>query len=290
MINEQIVYTGQNRTLFYHHRIFDSIQISTTHFHNEIELTYYVKGNMDYVIDNVSVKISDGDILFINKNIPHSCFSSNEFNSYHILQFKKPHTIDTNIPYFATFFDDSYLVPYHLFSRDDPAYNEILNIFLSIYKIHQQTDIATDYAMASYQFRIISLLYQSNIFHEPTFATNTANLQRLMPIFKYIEEHFSEHISLRKLADLVNIEKTYFCRLFKSSTGKNVTDYINYVRIRKAQEYLKQGRSVTEVAFSVGFSSVSRFGQVFKAFSFCSPSSYIKILKRPASTQNNNLY
>lgn len=59
-------------------------------------------------------------------------------------------------------------------------------------------------------------------------------LHVLKQVVTYIQEHYSEKIYIQELADEVNMNPQYFCRFFKSMTGKKPTDYINHHRIEKA--------------------------------------------------------
>lgn len=289
MQHELIKYSSPRRNIYYHYRIFDGPQGSDMHFHNEIELIYYQTGSMKYIIDNIPIDLKEGELLFINSSVPHNSASCLGLNVYYILQFKNPLPVTSNLPYLASFLNDNNL-PFYIFSKGDPVYEEIKDIIVSMREIYDRSDIASDFTIKSMQYRIVSLLYEKNIFREPTVANHSTTIQRLLPVFEYIEKNYEKTISLTTLANLINIERTYFCRLFKQTTGKNVSEYINYVRVIKAQELLKQGKCVTEVALDVGFSSVSHFGQVFKKVAFCSPSGFLKIIRSSANTPENERY
>lgn len=69
----------------------------------------------------------------------------------------------------------------------------------------------------------------------------------------------------------------YFCRMFKKSTGRTPTDYINRIRIEKSVILLNQGIcNVTEAATSVGFDDINYFCRVFKKYMKQSPTDYPK--------------
>lgn len=62
--------------------------------------------------------------------------------------------------------------------------------------------------------------------------------------------------------------------------GNTFTEYLNFVRICKAEHMLRSGSSISDAAYVVGFSSLSYFNRVFKKYKFCSPSDYKKISKQ----------
>ena len=94
----------------------------------------------------------------------------------------------------------------------------------------------------------------------------------------YIDSNFKEHLTLEKLAKIIHLNPEYFSRLFKSITGKNIFEYINYVRINNAGQLLiNSDLSILETAYESGFSSISYFNRSFYKIYGCTPSRYRKI-------------
>jgi AraC-like DNA-binding protein/ligand-binding sensor protein len=81
----------------------------------------------------------------------------------------------------------------------------------------------------------------------------------------YIIEHQNEEISLRQVAASVNTSAFYFCKMFKQATGLTFTDYLARVRIEKVKNLLlNPHKRISEVAYEVGFQSLSQFNRVFR--------------------------
>jgi AraC-like DNA-binding protein len=92
---------------------------------------------------------------------------------------------------------------------------------------------------------------------------------------RFIEEHAAEHISLTKVAQTVGINATHLSEKFKNVTGVKFVDYISRIRFEKARELLDDvDLRISEIAFTVGFQSLSQFNRVFKKLSGKSPSQY----------------
>jgi AraC-like DNA-binding protein len=92
---------------------------------------------------------------------------------------------------------------------------------------------------------------------------------------KFIEEHSSEELSLSKVAKAVNISPNYLSEKFKQVTGINFVDYIARTRFLKAREMLQNcDRRISEIAFAVGFQSLSQFNRVFKKWTRQSPTEF----------------
>jgi AraC-like DNA-binding protein/ligand-binding sensor protein len=91
----------------------------------------------------------------------------------------------------------------------------------------------------------------------------------------YIQEHQAEELSLGQVAKAVNTSTFYFCKMFKKITGINFTDYLSRIRIEKSKNLLlNPNLRVSEIAFEVGFQSLTHFNRVFKKILGQSPTSY----------------
>ncbi|MDV3426966.1 MAG: response regulator [Bacillota bacterium] len=81
---------------------------------------------------------------------------------------------------------------------------------------------------------------------------------------RFIENNFDQDINLDAAAAFVHLNPQYFCRYFKSQTGKNFIDYLSSLRIKKAKEMLiDTDENITEISLSVGYTDSSYFGKVF---------------------------
>jgi YesN/AraC family two-component response regulator len=91
----------------------------------------------------------------------------------------------------------------------------------------------------------------------------------------YIHEHQTENLRLGHVAKAVNTSTFYFCKMFKKATGINFTDYLSRVRIEKSKNLLlNPNLRVSEIAFEVGFQSLTHFNRVFKKILGQSPTEY----------------
>ena len=92
---------------------------------------------------------------------------------------------------------------------------------------------------------------------------------------EFINEHQTEDLTLGQVAKAVNTSTFYFCKMFKKATGINFTDYLSRVRIEKSKNLLlNPNLRVSEIAFEVGFQSLTHFNRVFKRILGQSPTDY----------------
>jgi AraC-like DNA-binding protein/ligand-binding sensor protein len=99
---------------------------------------------------------------------------------------------------------------------------------------------------------------------------------------EYILAHQADDISLTDVSRAVNTSSFYFCKMFKKATGLNFTDYLSRVRIEKAKNLLlNPNLRVSEVAYEVGFQSLTHFNRVFRKLAGVSPTNYRLKLPKP---------
>jgi AraC-like DNA-binding protein len=92
---------------------------------------------------------------------------------------------------------------------------------------------------------------------------------------QFIEEHHAEDLDLGQVARAVHTSLFYFCKLFKKVTGINFTEYVARLRTEKAKSLLlNPNLRVSEIAYEVGFQSLTHFNRVFKNFIGESPTEY----------------
>jgi AraC-like DNA-binding protein len=92
---------------------------------------------------------------------------------------------------------------------------------------------------------------------------------------EYIYEHQTDNLRLTHVAKACNTSTFYFCKMFKKVTGINFTDYLSRVRIEKSKNLLlNPNLRVSEIAFEVGFQSLTHFNRVFKKILGQSPTEY----------------
>ena len=105
--------------------------------------------------------------------------------------------------------------------------------------------------------------------HKPTEPLSVARART------YIEEHVGGDLSLARISKAVNVSASYFSTLFKQATGLNFSDYLARGRVEKAKNLLlNPNLRISEVAFEVGFQSLSQFNRSFRRIAGVSPKEY----------------
>lgn len=94
-------------------------------------------------------------------------------------------------------------------------------------------------------------------------------------IDEYILRHYTEAISLPRIAETFHLSPAYFCQYFKKKKGSSLITYVNLLRVERAKELLSRGElSLEEVAERVGLGNANYFSRLFKKVSGQSVADY----------------
>ena len=94
---------------------------------------------------------------------------------------------------------------------------------------------------------------------------NNADTERLNQVMNYCSENYYREIKLDEVSALVNLNKSSFCRYFKSRTFKTFSQFLNEIRIAKACKLLTDSdMTVSEICYECGYNNISHFNRQFK--------------------------
>lgn len=114
---------------------------------------------------------------------------------------------------------------------------------------------------------------------EPTYIRSSQK-QKILPAIEYIAENYNKHIKNDELSSVANLSTVYFRKLFKEVMGVSPINYIQSVKMNKAQKILQSDySSITDIAYSLGYNNVYEFSRDFKKYIGISPLKYSKQYK-----------
>ncbi len=124
---------------------------------------------------------------------------------------------------------------------------------------------------------------EHHLYEENTYKNVSANrLASIKKALACISENYAEPINLDTLSQAAGMNPKYFCRHFKSVTGRTPIDYLNFYRIECACELLAtKDISISEAAFSCGFNDESYFIKTFHKYKGTTPKQFIKAALHP---------
>ena len=103
-------------------------------------------------------------------------------------------------------------------------------------------------------------------------------LNKLDFVLEYIEENYNTKLEIEKLAYSVGFSYSYFTKIFKAGTGFKFTEYVNNLRLKRAEQMMieKPDAPITYIAMECGFNSTSYFIQLFRKTKGITPNEFQK--------------
>jgi len=227
------------------------------HWHEEYELIYCFKNCASLRIESQSYKMYEGDSFIINPGELHSVSSTKgaECGVYAMVIRLNDVLVD-----FQNKLDEKGLAAkiFETYLNDS---NALLLIKSQIYQL------------------LYVLQTQDKSTSRENYLLQNVNMKSVLT---YLDDYYSEKVTLESLAKQAKLSKYHFIRSFKAYTGVTPIKYLNQIRITKAIEILKSGNTdMTHTAMQVGFDSISYFIKVFKETCGTTPLKYQKKSRTP---------
>lgn len=252
------------------------------HQHEEIQISFVVKGEGTLIVGDSVNYYSQGDILVLGSNIPHVFKSDTQASKVsHMLTL-----FFTETSFGSQFFNLEEL------KELQPFFERAKHGFKLTSKTENLKDLFLKLERSSKLNRFITLIqvlkiaskadYKSlsSFIYDKKYSINEGH--RLRNVFEYTMNHYHRDISLDTIANVANMTKNAFCKYFKKRTNKTYIQFLNELRIEHACKKLISDKdiSVTEIAELVGFNNMSNFNRQFKALKNSNPSEFKKKYKR----------
>lgn len=260
------------------------------HQHPEIELTWIVKGSgLRYVGDSVE-PFHSGDMCLLGANLPHTWLSAGD-------GVKPAHS---RVVQFDPARWGRELVRLPEFAR-------IANLFDRAARgLHFGSDVAArprrKMLKASSPVRQFSALLE--VLDELASDSNARPLAlaprsahgrpdsdpRLAAVLTYLSEHGRGAVSQADAARLVRLSPAAFSRFFRRAVGKTFQSYLTDLRLSEAcRQLLETGRTISEIAFDVGFGNLSNFNRSFRIVRGMAPGEFRRQALAPATDRSGKI-
>jgi AraC-like DNA-binding protein/mannose-6-phosphate isomerase-like protein (cupin superfamily) len=246
-----------------------------SHWHEQIELLYFIKGKAIVSINSKDWNVEPGDLIVINSNEIHSIVNTGVELIYYVIIVDlsllgeddgKRSLVKNTVPATRN----------HLLFRNKISENCItLSCLEEIISENENKASGFVLAIKSHIYKLLSHLVREHTYEAFKEADTVKNIQAatLYPVLKYIENNFTQRITLTDMAHMANLNESYFCRIFKRITGKTLVDYVNTLRVNKADLLLHNSNlSVKEIALCTGFDDINYFSRIYKKYKGLSPS------------------
>lgn len=250
--------------------------VMPAHWHKEFEILRVLSGTFTAYLNGQKYILNRGDILIISggtlhRGDPESCIYECLVFDINMLKRRKNDAAG------------QYLSP--LINGDAVCKNPILpdnadlsDTVESLFSVMKSKKEYYELRVYSLMFFMLSLLFSAKHIVPAENKNNEKKAQTVISLLNWIDENFTEEITLKKLSQLSGYSEKYVCRIFKEYTSRTPINYINELRIEKVcHEIAVNNLSVTHAAYDSGFNDLSYFCRLFKTYKGLTPTEYRKL-------------
>lgn len=236
------------------------------HIHPHLELIYTIKGSSVATLDNQDFLMDEGDLFL---SFP------NQIHYYHDCTPRKG--------YIVIFSPDLFKDLKDIFQNNIPVSPIIQSSILPadtrerLKKLIKKNNSENLYDRVAAKGYLLALL--GEILPLMALTPHSSDHDSIKNLLNYCSENYTEELTLDTLAKELHLSKYYISHIFKERMNIGFNDFINKLRIEHACSLLKESGSITDVAFSSGFSSIRTFNRVFLQNMGMTPRDYIKTKK-----------
>ena len=240
------------------------------HLHRHIEIIYKKKGSTLAICGTKETMIREDDLFIAFPNQIHYYLDRPGEHDL-ILVIATPDLC----PEFKHDFKNC--LPVSPVLKQASAHPKIITALENILESHSAQDKYTDTQIKGNLMILLSELLK-NI---PLERKQSYDANLLPDILLYCYDNFTEDISLHTLADALQVSHYYISHIFSQRLHISFRDYINSLRIEKACELMKNSeKSITDIAFAVGYNSIRTFNRCFAKMMKTTPSAYREELRK----------
>lgn len=234
------------------------------HFHDEMEMIYVKEGEIDAYIGGSTIHLCTGDGIFINGGELHQIV---QVNGSHCIAFsfvvsKALFGVEGSIyeKRYITPLVSNHNLPYMVL--DNTIAKHIENAYMACHEEEFGYEII---AREQLLMVCLSILKKANISTLSYSKSEPIEDERIKDMMLYLKTHYDEVVTLRDLANHVNISEREVQRCFKRSIKETPMQILMKYRLMKACELLGTTTlNVTDIAAQCGFMDASYFAKVFK--------------------------
>lgn len=253
------------------------------HYHSEMELFYMEKGTLDMYIEKQTFRLNAGDAIFIPPNLIHSANRISPPDKdccFYAFVFSEKMLMDTLPEYCNNYIQPVYSNPISCIIPLCGSYSwqkEIIDSLINIFSQRNHSIDTCELLIRGNLLIIWQLLYNNHIKPNNSNISDNNSFPQIQECINYIQENYSENISLDKLARNAGFSTGHFCRLFKNMTGFTPFNYINRIKIAASCELLlNTDKKISEISSLCGYNNISYYNRTFTKIMKETPSGYRK--------------
>lgn len=261
-----------------------SDSMHTPHSHSHCELYYLISGECTMLVRQTKYTLTPGMVLIIPSNVPHKTTYHPDIISERLTVEFSPDFISDIDEEFGEiwmdrfFYNSPIYLPQDSRAHIEDALNSLSEDNEDSLSPQQEDIFSGCIRKLHFQEIIIELLRHNTHANYVTAEGIAISDIAVAEARRYIDDNYSEPITLEEIADMYQLNPSYFSSKFKSVNGVGFKEYHNNVRVIHAEKMLLEtNMSITEIAIKCGYETSNYFGDAFRRANKCSPSQFRKL-------------
>jgi AraC-type DNA-binding domain-containing proteins len=247
------------------------------HYHPECELILVQEGFLTVDLGEETFGLGEGDVVILGSSQLHRDHNPEGGLKYIVLQFDLNNYFDqSTIPYLQYFNETK--VPLsamnYIFRENPEARREAAECIRQLHR--EAVDKLGGYELAvNMLIKKLLLILIRNDTRGLLADQDRIERIRLKPVLDFVEANIDGRIAVEEVCGLANMSYYYFVKFFKKIMGQSFTEYVNFRKIKRAEQVLlTRDVSVSEVGDLIGMANMAHFYKMFKRFNGCSPKEF----------------
>jgi AraC-like DNA-binding protein len=260
----------------------------TPNYHDYLEITYILKGTGSYIAGEKKYFINEGDIIVVNNIDLHTWLADHNTSMYLVSIFflpdllYKPGGNDYELDFLSIFFNrGKNFTPRISNSEITKKVSKLIStIHFNLNKKDKYFKIKSKALLEELIIFLLDYFKENISYSREIYDQHYKEIVKIRDVFALLNNNFNRNITLGEAAKVVSLSPQHFCKVFKKVTGITFKEYLIKLRIDKSKELmLEDSLSVTDIAYRVGFESLSYFYKAFRKFTKINPTEFRSTLK-----------
>lgn len=233
-------------------------RVQRNHF-DSILITHIIRGSFSFLADGQELTVKAGETAVIDCYKEHTYYTNDSFEAYWI------HINGNNTKALFTELTGRF--------GNIISFNNKIDIQIKeIYNLIRNNENISESNMSLKIYGLIISLFNAN-------ENNTCSNTIIQTAINYMNQNYQNKLTVKNIADHINMSPSQFSRQFKKQTGTSPYDYLLGIRLTKAKELLKNtSLPISEISYQTGFANDSSFIYFFKKHEEISPLKFRNIL------------
>lgn len=229
------------------------------HTHRGYEIYLFLEGDVKFIVEDKTYTLEPYDVVIAKKNELHNISLAQDI-PYHrfVLQVWPSFFEENDCAEYEKFFLNTSPTKEHKISAKVVRSSGLYDAFKKYRKYSNNYKLNDTPILKAVVTEILYLINNTD-----QFATADYSNTPIEGIISFLNEHYTEDISMEMLQNNFFLSKNYLCKIFKNATGITIFEYIRKKRLALVDDLTNDGMTITDASRMAGFHDYSSFYRAY---------------------------